>query len=143
MDGNGYREEMPDALLTRPCVWVGVWDTGKDPALARTQIGFRAQPPAIGKGCVTVETGRARVLGYHWLGTPGLGKDSALVKQRSNGADQPRRQQLKSSEQNLAEKGRFIDRASAGPWRTDSHMKIVRPLQSGSCPTPSTDLKWQ
>lgn len=80
MDGNGCREEILDALLTSACVGVGVWDTGKDLALARTQIGFRAQPPAKGKGCVTVEMGRARVLGYHWLGTPGLGKDTALVK---------------------------------------------------------------
>lgn len=25
----------------------------------------------------------------------------------------------------------------------DSHMKIIRTLQNGSCLTPHTDLKWQ
>lgn len=79
-NGNGFREEMPDALLTPPLrplharVWSGVWDMGKDPALRRTQIRFTAQPPAIiEKVCVAMEMGRACVLGCHWLGPPRMG----------------------------------------------------------------------
>lgn len=57
---------MLDALLTRPCVVGDVWGMGKDAALGRTR------PPAIEKGCVTVEMGRAHALCCHWPGIPGL-----------------------------------------------------------------------